>query len=68
MSRTLGVVHPVESTMANEISMSQKQTIAVLHAQSLSNRSIARMLALYRQTVGRQVWTVLRSITIAFQL
>jgi hypothetical protein len=31
--------------MANEISRPQKQTIAVLHAQSLSNRTIATLLA-----------------------
>jgi DNA-binding NarL/FixJ family response regulator len=37
--------------MANEISMPQKQTIAVLHAQGLSNRTIGKLLALHRETV-----------------
>ena len=41
--------------MANEISMADKQSIAGLHEQGLSNRRIAGLLSLDRGTVGRQV-------------
>ena len=41
--------------MANEISMADKQSIAGLHGQGLSNRRIAGLLGLDRGTVGRQV-------------
>jgi transposase len=47
--------HTQETTMANEISMLDKQAIAGLHGQGLSNRQIARLLDLDRGTVGRQV-------------
>jgi FixJ family two-component response regulator len=41
--------------MANQISMSQNQTIAALHAQGVSNRQIAALLNLHRDTVNRHV-------------
>jgi len=41
--------------MANEISMLQRQMIAALHARGHSNRTIARLLALHRETVNRHV-------------
>ena len=41
--------------MANEISIAEKQTIALLYAQGESNREIARLLGLDRGTVNRQV-------------
>ena len=41
--------------MANQISMSQKQSIAALHAQGVSNRQIAALLNLHRDTVNRHV-------------
>jgi hypothetical protein len=41
--------------VANQISMSQKQSIAALHAQGVSNRQIARLLSLDRDTVNRHV-------------
>ena len=41
--------------MANEINMSQKQSIATLHARGVSNRRISQLLGLDRGTVNRQV-------------
>ena len=41
--------------MANQISMSQKQSIAALHAQGVSNWQIAALLDLHRDTVNRHV-------------
>jgi hypothetical protein len=41
--------------MANQISMSQKESIAALHAQGVSNRQIAALLNLHRDTVNRHV-------------
>jgi hypothetical protein len=39
--------------MANQISMSQKQSIAALHALGMSNRQIAALLNLQWDTVNR---------------
>ena len=41
--------------MANQISMSEKQSIEALHAQGVSNRQIAELLSLHRDTVNRHV-------------
>jgi hypothetical protein len=41
--------------MANQIGMSQKQSIAALHAQGVSNRQIAALLNLHRDTVNLHV-------------
>ena len=41
--------------MANEINMSQKHSIATLHARGVSNRRISQLLGIDRGTVNRQV-------------
>ena len=41
--------------MPNQISMSQRQSIAALHAQGVSNWQIATLLILHRDTVYRHV-------------
>ena len=41
--------------MANQISLSQKQSMAALHAQGVSNRQIAKLLSLDRDTVSPHV-------------
>ena len=41
--------------MANQISLSQKQSMAALHEQGVLNRQIAKLLRLDRDTVNRQV-------------
>jgi hypothetical protein len=41
--------------VASQISMSEKQSIAALHAQGVSNRQIAKLLSLDRDTVNRHV-------------
>lgn len=41
--------------MANQISMSQKRSIAVLHTQGVTIRQIAALLNLHRDTVNRHV-------------
>jgi hypothetical protein len=46
---------PAESTVANQISMSQKQSMAALQEQGVSNRQIAKLLRSDRDTVNRQV-------------
>lgn len=41
--------------MANQISMSQNLSITALHAQCVSNRHVAALLNLHRDTVSRHV-------------
>jgi hypothetical protein len=44
-----------ESTVANQIIMFQERSVAAMHEQGVTNRQIAKLLRLDRDTVNRHV-------------